>query len=67
MFTEEGIKEYEKWKKWISDENFMFSPDFVPTKDTPQGAVDYYKRIMSMCVNFDAPDFAWPTGVGGNC
>lgn len=67
MFTEEGLAEFKKWEKWISDENFDFSPDFVPTADTPQGAIDYYKDMMSMGVNFDAPNFSWPTGVGMNC
>lgn len=67
MFTEEGYKEFEKWSEWVSDENFMLSPDFVPTKETPQGAIDYYKSMMDMVVDFDAPDFSWPTGVGMNC
>lgn len=67
MFTEDGYIEFEKWSEWVSDENFMLSPDFVPTKGTPQGAIDYYKSMMDMAVDFDAPDFTWPTGVGMNC
>ena len=66
MFTEDGHKEFEKWSEWVSDENFMLSPDFVPTEDTPQGAIDFYKRMEGMAVDFDAPDFTWPTGCGMN-
>lgn len=67
MFTDDGKREYEKWAKWISDDSFQFSPNFVPTEDTPQGAIDYYKSVMDMVVDFDAPDFSWPTGIGLNC
>lgn len=66
MFTDDGQKEYQKWAKWISDENFMFSPDFVPDENTPQGAIGYYKFMLDEMVDFDAPDFEWPTGVGVN-
>lgn len=67
VFTEDGAEEYEKYSKWISDENFMFSPDFVPTEDTPQEAIDYYKDMLSIAVDFDDPNFKWPTGIGMNC
>lgn len=66
MFTESGFAEYEKYQKWISDEDYMLSPNFVPTDETPQAAVDYYKSLESYLVDFDAPDFKWPTGVGMN-
>lgn len=66
MFTDEGRAEYEKWRKWIEDENFDLSPNFVPTEDTPQGAIDYYKEMESMLINFDDPNFTWPTGCGMN-
>lgn len=64
MLTEQGAREYEKWAEWISDDNFDLSPDFVPDETTPQGAIDYYKSVMSMVVDFDSPSFTWPTGVG---
>lgn len=64
MFTERGQVEYEKVAKWVSDENYHLSPNFVPTEDTPQEAVDYYKYMMSDLVDFDAEDFEWPTGIG---
>ncbi|WP_148362928.1 hypothetical protein [Olsenella massiliensis] len=70
MFTPEGQREYEKWEKWISDDEFQFSPDFVPTDDTPQGAVDYYKNMYRSCLSMldiDSPSFEWPTGIGLNC
>lgn len=67
MFTDDGKNEHAKWAKWISDEDFDFSPDFVPGPDTPNGAVEYYKRMMSDLVDFDAPGFSWPTGVGMCC
>lgn len=67
MFTDDGKSEYDKWAKWISDENYMFSPDFVPDENTPQGAVDYYKDMISMVVDVDSPDFEFPTGIGLNC
>lgn len=67
MFTEDGYDEFEKWSKWVSDDDFDLSPDFVPDEDTPQGAIDYYKSMMGMLVDFDAPDFSWPTGIGMNC
>ena len=66
MFTEEGLTEYNKVAKWVGDENFMLSPDFVQTDDTPQEAIDYYKYMMSNLVDFDADDFKWPTGIGMN-
>lgn len=66
MFTPEGEAEYKKWEKWISDDDFQFSPDFIPDDDTPQGAIDYYKFMLDEMVDFDAPDFEWPTGVGVN-
>ncbi len=66
MFTEDGYKEFKKWEKWISDENFDLSPDFVPTEDTPQGAIDFYKRMEGMAIDFDDPNFTWPTGCGMN-
>ena len=66
MFTESGFIEYEKHRKWISDEDYMLSPNFVPTDETPQEAIDYYKRMEASLVDFDAPDFKWPTGVGMN-
>ena len=66
MFTEEGLTEYNKVAKWVGDENFMLSPDFVPTDDTPQEAIDYYKYMMSDLVDFDADDFKCPTGIGMN-
>lgn len=64
MFTESGRETYEKYREWLEDENFDLSPNFVPTEDTPQGAIDFYKSIESMVVNFDHPDFEWPTGIG---
>ncbi len=67
MFTEDGFSEFEEYSKWISDENYDFSPNFIPAEDTPKEAVEYYKSVMSMAVDFDAPDFKWPTGVGMNC
>lgn len=66
MFTPDGEKEFEKYSKWVSDEDFMLSPNFIPTKDTPQEAVNYYKYMMEEVVDFNAPDFEWPTGVGMN-
>lgn len=66
MFTKEGLAEYEKVAKWVGDENYQLSPDFVPTDDTPQEAVDYYKYMMGDLVDFDAEDFEWPTGIGMN-
>ncbi len=70
MFTAEGQEEYDKWAKWVGDSSFQFSPDFVPTQDTPAGAVEYYKsvyRSMLPMLDFDAPGFEWPTGIGLNC
>lgn len=70
MFTGEGKKEYEKWAKWISDDAFQFSPDFVPDDETPAGAVEYYKNMyksMLPMIDFDSPNFEWPTGIGLNC
>ena len=67
MFTDEGSREYMKWKKWISDESFQFSPNFIPTEDTPKEAVEYYKYMLSDVVDFESQDFKWPTGVGMNC
>lgn len=67
MFTPEGEAEYKKWEKWISDDNFQFSPDFIPDDDTPQGAIEYYKFMLDEMVDFDAPDFEWPTGIGLDC
>ena len=66
MFTDEGRTEFEKYEKWVSDEDFDLSPNFVPTEDTPEGAVEYYKFMMSDLVDFNAPGFTWPTGVGMN-
>ncbi|MEF2845347.1 MAG: hypothetical protein U0O24_01695 [Eggerthellaceae bacterium] len=63
MFTDEGRAEYEKWRKWIEDENYDLSPNFVPTEDTPQGAIDYYKEMESMLINFDDPNLRGPQGV----
>lgn len=67
MFTPEGEAEYKKWEKWISDDNFQFSPDFIPDDDTPQGAIEYYQFMLDEMVDFDAPDFEWPTGIGLDC
>ena len=67
MFTEEGLKEYEKYEKWISDENFMLSPNFIPTEDTPKEAIEYYKYMQSDVVDFDSPDYKWPTRIGMSC
>lgn len=70
MFTEEGLQEYKKWEKWISDENYQFSPNFIPTSETPDGAVEYYKSMyksMLPMIDFDSPDFEWPTGIAMNC
>lgn len=67
MFTVEGENEYKKWEKWISDENFQFSPNFVPTEETPAGAVEYYKdmyRSFFPMIDFDSPHFKWPVGIG---
>lgn len=64
MFTERGHIEYEKVAKWVGDENYHLSPNFVPTEDTPQEAVDYYKYMMGDLVDFDAEGFEWPTGIG---
>lgn len=66
MFTEEGITEYKKWAEWISDEDFMLSPDFVPDKNTPQGAIDYYKEMISGMFGIDSSDIKFPTGIGLN-
>ena len=67
MFTDDGKREYEKHKKWISDENFMFSPNFVPTEETPKETVEYYKHMQSDLIDFDDSNFKWPTGIGMNC
>ena len=67
MFTNNGAEEYKKHEKWIKDDTFMFSPNFVPTKETPQETIDYYKYMESDLVDFNAPNFKWPTGVGMNC
>lgn len=67
MFTKEGLQEYNKWKKWVGNDECDFRPDFVPTEDTPQGAIDYYKDMLSEIVDFDDPNFTWPTGVTINC
>ena len=67
VFTPEGEEEYKKYEKWLSDENFQFSPNFVPTPDTPSEAVEYYKDMYRACfpmIDFDAPDFTWPVGIG---
>lgn len=66
MLTDEGVKTWEKYRKWVADENFMLSPDFVPDEDTPAEAVEYYKYMLSDFVDFDAPGFTWPTGIGVN-
>lgn len=69
MFTEDGQKEYEKYAKWISDENFQFSPDFVPSDETPKEAVEYYKSMYKSLLpmlDVNSPDF-FPTGIGLNC
>lgn len=66
MFTPEGENEYKKYEKWVSDENYMLSPDFIPTDETPKEAVEYYKYMMSDVVDFESPDFKWPTGIGVN-
>ncbi|QKF07198.1 hypothetical protein HLV38_02965 [Berryella wangjianweii] len=70
MFTSDGEAEYRKWEQWISDDEFQFSPDFVPNDDTPQGAIEYYKsmyRELFPMLEIDSPDFRWPTGIGLNC
>lgn len=69
MFTKSGKSEYEKYAQWISDENFQFSPDFIPGEKTPQEAVEYYKDMYRdmFGIDFDSPDFRWPTGIGLNC
>ena len=67
MFTEDGRTEYEKWAKWVSDDEFDLSPNFIPDADTPQGAIEYYKYMLSDMVDFDSPDFSWPTGIGMSC
>lgn len=70
MFTDAGLEEYKKWEKWISDESDQFSANFIPTEDTPEGAVEYYKRIYKSCfpmIDFDSPDFKFPTGIALNC
>lgn len=69
MFTDKAQAEYEKYAKWISDDSFQFSPNFVPTDDTPKEAVEYYKRMykaMFPMVDVDSPNF-FPTGMGLNC
>lgn len=69
MFTENGEKEYKKWEKWVSDGSDQFSANFIPTEDTPQGAVEYYKKIYKSIfpmLNFDSPNFKWPTGIALN-
>ena len=43
MFTEDGMSEYEKYAKWIGDDSFQFSPDFVPGPDTPPEVTECYK------------------------
>ena len=43
MFTEDGLAEYEKVAKWVGDDSYQLSPNFVPTEDTPQEAIDYRK------------------------
>lgn len=45
MFTSDRETEYKKWGKWISDDEFQFSPDFVPNNDTPQGVIEYHKDL----------------------
>ena len=64
MFTDDGRKEFEKHAKWISDENFDLIHNFDPDADTPKEAVEYYIYMMSELVDFDDPNFSWPTGVG---
>ncbi|MGR1083951.1 hypothetical protein ACUYFE_07985 [Olegusella massiliensis] len=70
MFSNDSAeKRYEKYAKWISDENFQFSPDFVPTEETPAEAIEYYKEKVSglfPMIDFDSPEFEWPTGIGIN-
>ena len=66
MFTEDGLAEYEKVAEWVGDDSYQLSPNFVPTEDTPQEAIDYYKYMMSDLVDFDSEDFRWPTGIGMN-
>lgn len=46
MLTQEAFEEWEKWKEWIASENNMFDPNFEPTEDTPQGAIDFYNRVV---------------------
>lgn len=62
MFAEEVLAEYEKVAEWVSDENYMLSPNFTPTDDAPQETVDCYKYMMSDMVDFNADD----TGIGMN-
>lgn len=66
MLTEEGLAKYKRVAKWVGDENYMLSPNFIPTDDTPQEAIDYYKYMMGDLVDFDVDGFEWPTGVGMN-
>ena len=66
MFTEDGLAEYEKVAKLVGDDSYQLSPNFVPTEDTPQEAIDYYKYMMSDLVDFESEDFRWPTGIGMN-
>lgn len=66
MFTEEGLADYKKVAEWVGDKNYMLSPNFIPTDDTPQEAIDYCKYMMSDMVDFNAEDFEWPTGIGMN-
>lgn len=70
MFTPEAEAEYKRYEKWIGDDEFQFSPNFVPSESTPPEAVEYYKdmyRSMFPMIDFDSPDFRWPTGIGLNC
>lgn len=66
MFTDDGQAKYNEFAQWVSDENYMFSPNFVPTEETPAEAIEYYKYMLSDLVDFDAPGFEWPTGIGVN-
>ena len=64
MLTYDGFQEYLKYQKYISDDEYMLSPNFVPDENTPQEAIDYYKGIYEDF--FPGQEITFPTGIGFN-
>lgn len=70
MFTGGGRAEYEKWAQWVVDDEFDLSSNFIPDADTPRVLQIHARRAIHMLgdmVDFDSPDFSWPTGIGMSC